>query len=115
MLCILHSQSENSDCLDPIRVECPIERPQGGAMETQDGLKGSIGRTPLIHLRGPSTVTGREILGKAEFPKRCRSVTDRDLAIPIRDTGERAPQSTPIEAVDEVANSGRARRRWVHG
>ena len=36
-------------------------------MDIKDGLVGSIGNTPLIRLRGPSRLTGCEILGKAEF------------------------------------------------
>src|SRR2546425_11534007 len=36
-------------------------------MEIRDGFVGAIGNTPLIRLRGPSELIGREILGKAEF------------------------------------------------
>ena len=36
-------------------------------MDIRDGFIGSIGNTPLIWLRGPSELTGCEILGKAEF------------------------------------------------
>src|ERR1051325_8893357 len=42
-----------------------------------DGLVGAIGNTPLIRLRGPSELTGCEILGKAEFMNPGGSVKDR--------------------------------------
>src|SRR6267378_4061181 len=45
--------------------------------EIRDGLIGSIGNTPLIRLRGPSELTGCEILGKAEFLNPGGSVKDR--------------------------------------
>jgi cysteine synthase A len=41
------------------------------------GLVGAIGNTPLIRLRGPSELTGCEILGKAEFLNPGGSVKDR--------------------------------------
>jgi cysteine synthase A len=41
------------------------------------GLVGAIGSTPLIRLRGPSELTGCEILGKAEFLNPGGSVKDR--------------------------------------
>src|SRR5256886_15064120 len=46
-------------------------------MEIRDGLVHSIGQTPLIRLRGPSELTGCEILGKAEFLNPGGSVKDR--------------------------------------
>src|SRR6476659_10160124 len=46
-------------------------------MEMVDGLIDSIGNTPLIRLRGPSEMTGCEILGKAEFLNPGGSVKDR--------------------------------------
>ncbi|HET7362084.1 MAG TPA: cysteine synthase A [Burkholderiales bacterium] len=46
-------------------------------MEIVDGLVGAIGNTPLIRLRGPSQLTGCEILGKAEFLNPGGSVKDR--------------------------------------
>src|SRR5205814_55733 len=46
-------------------------------MEIRDGFLGSIGNTPLIRLRGPSELTGCEILGKAEFLNPGGSVKDR--------------------------------------
>ena len=45
--------------------------------DVRDGLIGSIGNTPLIRLRGPSELTGCEILGKAEFLNPGGSVKDR--------------------------------------
>ena len=46
-------------------------------MEIRNGLIESIGHTPLIRLRGPSELTGCEILGKAEFLNPGGSVKDR--------------------------------------
>jgi cysteine synthase A len=46
-------------------------------MTIRDGLVGAIGHTPLIRLRGPSELTGCEILGKAEFLNPGGSVKDR--------------------------------------
>src|SRR5881275_1841927 len=46
-------------------------------MEIRDGLVHSIGQTPLIRLRGPSELTGCEVLGKAEFLNPGGSVKDR--------------------------------------
>ncbi len=46
-------------------------------MSLRDGLVGSIGNTPLIRLRGPSELTGCNILGKAEFLNPGGSVKDR--------------------------------------
>src|SRR5438105_14860405 len=46
-------------------------------MQVRDGLLQSIGNTPLIRLRGPSELTGCEILGKAEFLNPGGSVKDR--------------------------------------
>jgi cysteine synthase A len=45
--------------------------------QVRDGLIGAIGNTPLIRLRGPSELTGCEILGKAEFLNPGGSVKDR--------------------------------------
>jgi cysteine synthase A len=47
------------------------------AMNIRDGFVGSIGNTPLIRLRGPSELTGCNILGKAEFLNPGGSVKDR--------------------------------------
>ena len=45
--------------------------------DIRDGLVGAIGNTPLIRLRGPSELTGCDILGKAEFLNPGGSVKDR--------------------------------------
>ena len=45
--------------------------------DIRDGFIGAIGNTPLIRLRGPSELTGCEILGKAEFLNPVGSVKDR--------------------------------------
>src|SRR3954469_6567989 len=49
----------------------------------------SIGRTPLIRLKGPSDLTGCEILGKAEFMNPGGSVKDRAALFIIKDAEER--------------------------
>src|ERR1044072_3414863 len=54
-----------------------------------DGLVGAIGNTPLIRLRGPSELTGCEILGKAEFLNPGGSVKDRAGLFLIRDAEQR--------------------------
>ena len=41
------------------------------------GIDGYVGNTPLIRLRRLSELTGREILGKAEFMNPAGSVKDR--------------------------------------
>jgi cysteine synthase A len=46
-------------------------------MTIRQGLVEAIGNTPLIRLRGPSELTGCEILGKAEFLNPGGSVKDR--------------------------------------
>jgi len=46
-------------------------------MNVRDGFVDSIGNTPLIRLRGPSELTGCNILGKAEFLNPGGSVKDR--------------------------------------
>jgi cysteine synthase A len=46
-------------------------------MTIRSGLVEAIGNTPLIRLRGPSELTGCEILGKAEFLNPGGSVKDR--------------------------------------
>ncbi|GAB5468194.1 MAG: cysteine synthase A [Rhodospirillales bacterium] len=46
-------------------------------MRTRDGFVGTIGKTPLIKLHGPSEATGCTILGKAEFLNPGGSVKDR--------------------------------------
>src|SRR5678810_294689 len=46
-------------------------------MNVRDGFVGTIGNTPLIRLRGPSELTGCNVLGKAEFLNPGGSVKDR--------------------------------------
>src|SRR6478672_12730726 len=58
-------------------------------MEMVDGLVGAIGNTPLIRLRGPSELTGCEILGKAEFLNPGGSVKDRAALYIILDAERR--------------------------
>jgi cysteine synthase len=58
-------------------------------MEIRDGLVGAIGNTPLVRLRGPSELTGCEILGKAEFLNPGGSVKDRAALFLILDAEQR--------------------------
>ncbi len=58
-------------------------------MDIRDGFIGSIGNTPLIRLRGPSELTGCEILGKAEFLNPGGSVKDRAAKYIILDAEKR--------------------------
>jgi cysteine synthase len=58
-------------------------------MDIRDGFIGSIGNTPLIRLRGPSELTGCEILGKAEFLNPGGSVKDRAALYIILDAEKR--------------------------
>jgi cysteine synthase len=46
-------------------------------MEIRDGSVGSVGNTPLIRLRGPSQLTGCNLLAKAQFLNPGGSVKDR--------------------------------------
>src|SRR5918999_6232466 len=55
----------------------------------RDGFIGSVGNTPLIRLRGPSELTGCEILGKAEFLNPGGSVKDRAALYIILDAEKR--------------------------
>lgn len=55
----------------------------------KDGFVGTIGNTPLIRLKGPSEVTGCEILGKAEFLNPGGSVKDRAAIAIVRDAERR--------------------------
>lgn len=54
-------------------------------MQIREGFIGTIGKTPLIHLRGASQETGCTILGKAEFLNPGGSVKDRAAWAIIRD------------------------------
>jgi cysteine synthase len=58
-------------------------------MDIREGFVGTVGRTPLIRLRGPSQLTGCEILGKAEFLHPGGSVKDRAALYIILDAEQR--------------------------
>jgi len=58
-------------------------------MNVRDGFVDSIGDTPLIRLRGPSQLTGCNILGKAEFLNPGGSVKDRAALYIILDAEKR--------------------------
>ncbi|TAK86507.1 MAG: cysteine synthase A [Betaproteobacteria bacterium] len=76
-------------------------------MEIRDGFVGAIGNTPLIRLRGPSRLTGCEILGKAEFLNPGGSVKDRAALYIILDAEERGllkPGGTIVEGT--AGNTG---------
>ncbi len=76
-------------------------------MDVRDGFVGAIGNTPLIRLRGPSRVTGCEILGKAEFLNPGGSVKDRAALYIILDAEERGalkPGGTIVEGT--AGNTG---------
>ena len=75
--------------------------------EIRDGFIGSIGNTPLIRLRGPSELTGCEILGKAEFLNPGGSVKDRAALYIILDAEKRGllePGGTIVEGT--AGNTG---------
>jgi len=76
-------------------------------MDIRDGLVGAIGNTPLIRLRGPSELTGCEILGKAEFLNPGGSVKDRAALYIILDAEKRGllePGGTIVEGT--AGNTG---------
>jgi cysteine synthase A len=58
-------------------------------MEIRDGFVGTIGNTPLIRLRGPSELTGCNVLGKAEFLNPGGSVKDRAALYIVLDAEKR--------------------------
>ena len=58
-------------------------------MDIRDGFVGAVGHTPLIRLRGPSRLTGCNILGKAEFLNPGGSVKDRAALYIILDAEKR--------------------------
>jgi cysteine synthase len=58
-------------------------------VEIRDGFVGTIGNTPLLRLRGPSQLTGCNILGKAEFLNPGGSVKDRAALYIILDAEKR--------------------------
>jgi len=75
--------------------------------EIRDGFIGSIGNTPLLRLRGPSELTGCEILGKAEFLNPGGSVKDRAALYIILDAEKRGlvkPGGTIVEGT--AGNTG---------
>src|SRR5512138_3713416 len=76
-------------------------------MDIRDGFIGAIGNTPLIRLRGPSELTGCEILGKAEFLNPGGSVKDRAALYIILDAEKRGllkPGGTIVEGT--AGNTG---------
>ena len=76
-------------------------------MDIRDGFTGSIGNTPLIRLRGPSQLTGCNILGKAEFLNPGGSVKDRAGLYLILDAEQRGalkPGGTIVEGT--AGNTG---------
>src|SRR5262247_305181 len=76
-------------------------------MDIRDGFLGTIGKTPLIRLRGPSELTGCEILGKAEFLNPGGSVKDRAALYMILDAekrGQLSPGGTIVEGT--AGNTG---------
>jgi len=73
----------------------------------RNGFVGTIGNTPLIRLRGPSELTGCEILGKAEFLNPGGSVKDRAALYIILDAEKRGllePGGTIVEGT--AGNTG---------
>ncbi|MFK7835843.1 MAG: cysteine synthase A [Sulfitobacter sp.] len=76
-------------------------------MHVASDLAKSIGKTPLIKLRGPSEATGCEILGKAEFMNPGQSVKDRAALFIIQDAVEKGllkPGGTIVEGT--AGNTG---------
>jgi cysteine synthase A len=76
-------------------------------MDIREGFVGAIGNTPLIRLRGPSELTGCEILGKAEFLNPGGSVKDRAALYIILDAEKRGvlePGGTIVEGT--AGNTG---------
>ena len=57
-------------------------------MEIKSGFEETVGNTPLIRLKGPSEMTGCEILGKAEFLNPGQSVKDRPARQMVLDAEE---------------------------
>ena len=76
-------------------------------MRISKDLAAAVGNTPLIRLRGPSELTGCEILGKAEFLNPGQSVKDRAALYIIRDAvakGMLKPGGTIVEGT--AGNTG---------
>ncbi|HEX5281184.1 MAG TPA: cysteine synthase A [Micropepsaceae bacterium] len=75
--------------------------------EVKNDVLAAIGDTPLIRLRGPSELTGCEILGKAEFMNPGQSVKDRAALFIIQDalkSGRLRPGGTVVEGT--AGNTG---------
>ena len=75
--------------------------------QIRNGFVGAIGNTPLIRLRGPSELTGCEILGKAEFLNPGGSVKDRAALYILLDAEKRGllkPGGTIVEGT--AGNTG---------
>jgi len=76
-------------------------------VDIRNGFIDSIGRTPLIRLKGPSEATGCNILGKAEFLNPGGSVKDRAALAIVQDAIERGqlrPGGTIVEGT--AGNTG---------
>jgi len=76
-------------------------------MNIRDGLIGTIGNTPLIHLRKASELTGCTILGKAEFLNPGGSVKDRaalSIILDAESRGALAPGGVIVEGT--AGNTG---------
>lgn len=76
-------------------------------MDVRNGFLDSIGRTPLIRLKGPSEATGCTILGKAEFLNPGGSVKDRAALAIVQDaieSGALRPGGTIVEGT--AGNTG---------
>src|SRR5438067_6279244 len=75
--------------------------------EVKRDVLAAIGDTPLIRLKGPSELTGCEILGKAEFMNPGQSVKDRAALFIIQDamrSGRLKPGGTVVEGT--AGNTG---------
>ncbi|MEB3209209.1 MAG: pyridoxal-phosphate dependent enzyme, partial [Synechococcus sp.] len=71
------------------------------------GFVGAVGNTPLIRLRGPSELTGCEILGKGEFLNPGGSVKDRaalGILLEAEEQGLLRPGGTVVEGT--AGNTG---------
>ena len=72
------------------------------------GFVGAVGNTPLIRLRGPSELTGCEILGKAEFMNPGGSVKDRaalGILLEAEEQGLLRPGGTVVEGTATPASA----------
>ena len=76
-------------------------------MDIRDGLIGSIGNTPLLHLKRLSDLSGCTILGKAEFMNPGGSIKDRAALAIIQDAeakGQLKPGGIVVEGT--AGNTG---------